>query len=107
MNTPTHTPGPWAWLQADIQNGEGPILSSATGEEIVLDMGWPEDGEPMTIPNEGDRALIAAAPELLEALKYMLSAIDNSAHFDHLRGGVMGGAFDKAHSAIEKATGTP
>jgi hypothetical protein len=46
-----------------------------------------------------------AAPELLAALQYFMQCIDNSAHMDNLRGGVMGGAFDMAYAAIAKATG--
>ncbi len=42
---------------------------------------------------------------LLAALKDLRSAIDSSAHYDSIRGGVMGEAIDQADSAIAAAEG--
>jgi hypothetical protein len=46
--------------------------------------------------------LISERDELLAALKYFMKAVENSSHLD-ARLGFMGGAFDKAHAAIERA----
>lgn len=46
-----------------------------------------------------------AGSDLLTALQYFMQCIDNSAHMDNLRGGVMGSGFDMAYAAIAKATG--
>lgn len=44
--------------------------------------------------------------DLLAAVKYFLGCIENSAHIDNLRGGVMGGGFDRLHAAIAVAEAT-
>jgi len=66
-----HTPGPWYWVDdGDLDITEMPKLRGAQGVE-VCNFGdgtayYPTEGEP---PNLIDAALIAAAPELLDALR--------------------------------------
>ena len=64
----THTKGPWrAELTADERHGE---IWAENGQKItVLDCRYGEIGEP-----EANARLIAAAPELLEALDALLWA---------------------------------
>lgn len=57
--TPRHTPGPWRYDYAPGYCGE---LLAANGTTIA---------EFVTEPSEGNARLIAAAPELLEALKQL------------------------------------
>lgn len=91
-----HTPGPWSYtLEAD---GEYFTMLGANGEAIVAGCGccsspW--------CRNEADAKLIAAAPDLLAALK-ALSGLDFGARglkFDIDRASLM------ARQAIKKAEG--
>lgn len=70
MNTQTEvkqTPGPW-----HVGMKPGPILYGTKGEQIADLRGhWLEDSEHMA-----DVRLIAAAPELLEALKVAQKALE-------------------------------
>jgi len=89
MNT-KHTPGPWAVVSSwDDYMVEGP-----NKEEIIF-----QDG-PYQTPSikEANARLIAAAPDLFEALKHMVEvcpAIDPNGEEAHI----------KACAAIAKATG--
>jgi len=99
-DTPKHTPGPWvAWYDGTFgiwnltyPERMGYILLQAAGYSNRINL-RPEDWK-----------LIAAAPEMLEALKRILpSAIayemDNSDHFDE------DGRIAFAEAAIAKAEG--
>ena len=63
-----HTPGPWSWIDGDGNEG---TLSAPSGK--VIDSA-PYEG--MFFSSDGDvtanQALIAAAPELLQALEMLL-----------------------------------
>lgn len=71
-------PGPWHW--------EGKVLCNDA--HIVGGDGW--------IFNDADKSLIAAAPELLEALIKLVDIVDDMVH---------GPSTDAAHAAINKALG--
>lgn len=93
MNT-KHTPGPWH--AADIRlRGHNPKMDgcdigAANGANVALAFHQPHDREIQeTIANA---RLIAAAPELLEALKSALAV-----------GQIVGGSKDVARAAIAKA----
>ena len=67
-----HTPAPWEWIKDKFNGGYSGIVGK-DGAEVLFpnhrndgDTGaaWFED-----FPNEADKNLMAAAPELLEALK--------------------------------------
>lgn len=80
-------PGPWHW--------EGKVLCNDA--HIVGGDGWTF--------NDADKNLIAAAPELLEALKELISGYEDrekSGMFDML---VHGDLIEKANVAIKKALG--
>lgn len=83
-----HTPGPWAYAWAGgialvFQKGEATIASSIP---------YDDDNE---IPQvEANARLIAAVPDLLEALKGVLRVADRATV-----------EFDAARAAIAKATG--
>jgi hypothetical protein len=88
-----HTPGPWYWIEGG--RNDMPILTSDAGR--VCHFGnnrsyYPNEGDP---PEEPDAQLIAAAPDLLEALQYVMVA----------HGEQLDEAFAMTNAAIHKATG--
>lgn len=91
---PTHTPGPWG---VHMINGN-PLLINA-GETlpktIVVEFSMDET------PNDHANAkLIAAAPELLEALQELQTHLANADLMEYLTDGVA----NKMRAAIKKAT---
>lgn len=68
MSEAKHTPGPWAWENGSLQYGDGKWLSSPSG--MVLD--YAGCGSHECDIKEADARLIAAAPELLEALEQIV-----------------------------------
>lgn len=94
MNT-KHTPGPWAYHHDEHDGFDGPSVQSEFG--IIVHMPTPEDAEGVM-----NAHLIAAAPELLEALKLCVEAWDcdgepSACGYEH--------AVDRARQAIAKAEG--
>jgi hypothetical protein len=99
-----HTPGPWTWQEGD--GNEMPKLIA--GDKEVCNFGddttyYPSEGEP---PNDADASLIAAAPELLEALEWCADTLavfvdDGTAALDS----VIGKNLTAARAAIAKARG--
>lgn len=100
-----HTPGPWKWTSISdgyffkLLNPEGICViddGSACGEYAGIDTDSP------------DARLIAAAPELLEALTALLDAnrrLDVLPHADHFDGvAELARAENLARVAITKAT---
>lgn len=89
-----HTPGPWFEDEAGIcADGYGAVAVARLPEEYF---GYGEDApESVLAVHSANARLIAAAPELLEALVAVLS--DWDAHG--------GAALTKAQAAIAKATG--
>ena len=84
MNT-KHTPGPWKYITWHGQHG----VHDAMDNDVCETFG--EDAE-------ANARLIAAAPELLEALEYLLSQFGRLDHLTDYSAG------DKARAAIAKAT---
>lgn len=65
-----HTPGPWVVIPSTPQDGVNCWwVHSATGVDIAIVNG------PQNPETEADARLIAAAPELLEALQHILRCI--------------------------------
>lgn len=95
-----HTPGPWRingnnmfrWIVADSEvfTHSGDVNRSAYGGNMVCES-----------VHKANARLIAAAPELLEALKEIVDAADG-AGWEQLDP-----SFKKARAAIAKATGEP
>lgn len=83
--TTKHTPGPWR-----VDGGKLEGLTVRAGAMAIATI----PGYGVGVRNDNAR-LIAAAPELLEALKFVMSA-----HGEQLES-----AFAQAHEAITKAEG--
>ncbi|MBV6027252.1 hypothetical protein KUT53_22515 [Pseudomonas aeruginosa] len=81
-----HTPGPWKW-------NHGRLLHNVAGEysETILDI-----EEEAWRPTDDDAKLIAAAPDLLEALQVCIEQITALCSADDVP--------DQARAAIAKAT---
>lgn len=92
-----HTPGAWAVHQAHSLGHGAPVneytITGSTGTIAITPARANRD-------NEANASLIAAAPELLNAVEYLLTIIDRSA--PELQGMM---EYDYARSAIAKATG--
>jgi hypothetical protein len=67
-----HTPGPWHWTDAEeLMSPSGAVISSTDYEGM-----WFSRYEKKE--DEANAKLIAAAPELLEALKWAMKRADNA-----------------------------
>ena len=86
-----HTPGPWRYEYEPGYCGE--LLAEASGTTLA---------EFVTEPSEANARLIAAAPELLEALKLMVEQFTKGSAPSTVKDSE---ARIKAHAAIAKATG--
>ena len=85
-----HTPGPWRVVEEDLRGGRHySIAANAMPDGYVMD-GIHEDDN-----GEANATLMAAAPDLLAALEYVMSA----------HGEQLDDAFDKAQRAIARAKG--
>ena len=86
-----HTPGPWkATKDPDSIRGDDYCIGMETDVARI---------DRVAVCSECDASLIAAAPELLEALELVLR--------DCLDSEGLAAAYAKARSAIAKATGEP
>jgi len=75
----THTPGPWAWSYSSHAKHRLHLVSAATGAVIIEP--HLEDSEQELISlqcSQANARLIAAAPELLAALKRIRGIADGS-----------------------------
>ena len=94
-----HTPGPWT-IHADT-DGWPLVMSGGVAGRIVANVNpqsCPDESsapEFVEMPCEANARLIAAAPELLEALQFVMTA----------SGEQLSTAFEQAQAAIAKATG--
>ena len=99
MSEAKHTPGPWHWNEKHQLVGP-----------LVPDDGYMEAHHPRIVetdggfypPTEADRHLIAAAPDLLEALAALMDAHAIPSSICKERS-----VYEKARAAIAKATGRP
>jgi hypothetical protein len=85
-----HTPGPWEFLPPD--DGNCGAITAKTG--WICD--FAEE------PSDANARLIAAAPDLLEALKNLVNQHNTVYGIGDME---MQSAIDFAHKAIAKATG--
>ena len=111
-----HTPGPWTWNNyCNDVSPEDPqacvLVSHGTASEVMPTVEIIELEEDFSVDPANAR-LIAAAPELLDALKSVLeSAVDLRHIAAHSQGSEMDereweAEFDQARAAIAKATGS-
>lgn len=99
MSDPKHTPGPWGIEQTDTANWIGPMRPDGVKiAEIVADTDRDGLTDEAMERNDANARLIAAAPELLEALEVLF---DEWMHFGRPSTETM----EKAESAIAKAKG--
>jgi hypothetical protein len=103
-----HTPGPWSMTQADWElgliayvPGLRPAAGGARGVQYNI-VASKKVGSVTTDNSEADAALIAAAPDLLEACKALLDCPDTN--LDELDP-ITVAAIDTAIAAIAKAEG--
>lgn len=97
--TAKHTPGPWIMARRDgVPHGDSDNLG------WDWDMGDHEPPSPMRgiVSLEADARLIAAAPEMLDALAGLVRGFPPFSRDHHP---VMADALDAARAAIAKATG--
>ncbi|ELY5855624.1 hypothetical protein QLY72_21915 [Cronobacter malonaticus] len=92
------TPGPWEWWTS---NSFLRLSSQATGKDGgVIDSYAMSDGHTSLSVSKADMALIAAAPDLLEALQEFVDLFP-----DVIDGDAIMPALDKGYAAIAKAIG--
>lgn len=99
MTTTTHSKGPWQYVAAPkrYQNGSNTYSIYYSRSEDDIDFGVAE-----AYGAEANARLIAAAPQLLEALKALVSTLYPGFRLDDPRHVI----FDAAKAAIAKAEGT-
>jgi len=97
----THTPGPWYHLNGDLI---GAIVRERNSiiAELNIESG-PQGTKPSANEREANARLIAAAPELLEALEYYVSLCGDTAHT--VSDEAAREMFTRGSAAIAKATG--
>ena len=92
MSDTKHTPAPWSLVKED-----GDRIIYASGDSLMCDAPY----YPWCPKRDADWNLIAAAPELLAALKKMLP--ENNRRDEHLRPNFE--TCEEARAAIAKAEG--
>lgn len=94
-----HTPAPWrAILGISDRHGE---ITNGKYKIAFVDCRYGAIGEP-----EANARLIAAAPELLEALEFIFEQVTNEKNHHHTLGAFSHGVgIDMAKKAITKAKG--
>jgi hypothetical protein len=74
----SHTPGPWVVEQDSGNEGEAEVISSANRTICWTADTWDGKGEALiTTEDRANGRVIAAAPDLLEALSDILELYDN------------------------------
>ena len=77
MNAPKHTPGPWGVEQTSTRNWVGPMRQDGIKVAAVVCCTDREGLKAESIErNDADARLIAASPELLDALKLTIPYIE-------------------------------
>ena len=100
MTDTKHTPGPWVYESEGKNNHLGKFCTEAG--ELICDFGHdiPYEGVPGNPPDFANAHLIAAAPDLLEALEAIVATWDGP-KYNHF----MADNIDLARAAIAKAKG--
>lgn len=102
MSAPTHTPGPWASL--DRLENSRTLTHITNGAHIVCTLGTTRtDGSPN---HSANARLIAAAPEMLAALKALMQrAVKDAERYAPDGNEPIWAFISDASDAIEKAKG--
>ena len=91
MSATKHTPGPWVEKYGTLYGSNGEkVVCSSNGLAFGSVNSWPDAA--------ANARLIAAAPELLEALQAIISDMDSEFGTDY--------DYNKARAVIAKATGS-
>lgn len=93
MSTAQHTPGPW---QVEARKGETWVCRSDSA--VLARLGAAKE-------IRANARLIAAAPELLEAVRALMSDIEQGADPSDKQCQRVSGSWGKALAAIARATG--
>ena len=94
--TTKHTPGPWE--KADGTDGITRGIRGWHGPEMVNVINWNGISRATSVTGQANARLIAAAPDLLEALKWMVLRTEEGGYPD-------GKCLEEARAAIARATG--
>lgn len=99
-----HTPGPWA-LERTVDGDLVCITHGGTSPDPVIDVGCGD----LLVSNPADAALIAAAPEMLEALKLFMDLASKKQNIEKMLACGLGDELIKASdagiAALRKAEG--
>ena len=107
----THTPGPWEWVGRDLESNF-PGHYEAVIESTVSCGSFCYGGSVDMKISDADRRLIAAAPDLLEALRDALKAEEEAIESVSAWAAALGvhpdlhARIEKMRSAVAKSTGT-
>jgi hypothetical protein len=99
MNEPKHTPGPWRYLMKLVTYD---IWSDSYGKVAYCYTTDCDKYSPSDSTARANARLIAAAPEMLEALKYLTAEVDHCVNNGWLRKQPQ---YKAALAAIAKAQG--
>ena len=97
MSGAQHTPGPWHWVGTrlkPVDEGQSPVIGTILDDSGAMVYREASHVKHAVDECEANRRLIAAAPDLLEALELLMA--------DGRIGGLDGA---RARAAIAKATG--
>ena len=105
MNQSQYTPGPWLQSHRKAIGGYSTEVYTPDGEVIATVAWYPRRLNETTTgtDREANARLIAAAPELLEALQLYMDAVRNTKDKPTLMSAIKS-ADNKARAAIAKAT---
>lgn len=101
----THTPGPWIFTDCEksFNHGLKPTCLITASEKQIAEFSWNNDGAhfPKKEESKANARLIAAAPQLLEALIEFKAAVKTVKEMNHTRFDALG---IKVNIAISRAT---
>lgn len=99
MSELSYTPGPWHWDDCPV----GGIDFSQRAPWLVTENDMPVIRGEVRVATTADARLIAAAPELLDALKNLVAETKDGLGYEYDDGEWP--ALDKARAAVAKASG--
>ena len=108
---PKHTPGPWEWCETESGIYGNVRRSVHKGvEHVNREQVFPFFDSDRTSGlhgqrHEADKRLIAAAPDLLEAMRYVQSWMEDCLMDKQMRGLPSREAYEVTRAAIAKASG--
>lgn len=104
-NKTAHTAGPW-WVSS-VQHGTVYVEARALESRMVQEVAAVGPKEGGSEQRDADARLIAAAPELLEALERVIGTVEHAYHTSPDTDGSLWADVMACREAIAKATGAP